>query len=52
MYGYLLGDKSPSYEINKYRKFATVESIKTENYLIMPGEKVNYDNIISVLRVH
>ena len=49
MSDFLGGDASPSDEINKYRKFASVPSIKAGNDLMMPGGKAHYDNILKAL---
>lgn len=49
MSDYMTGDKSQSDAINKYRKFASAESIKAGNDLMMPGGKAHYENILAAL---
>lgn len=44
------GDKSASDDINKYRKFASAQSVKAGNDLMMPGGKGHYEHILAALR--
>lgn len=50
MSDFLPGDKSYPDEQNKYRKFASAESIKAGNDLMMPGGKAHYENIFASLK--
>lgn len=50
MSDFLPGDKSYPDEQNKYRKFASAESIKAGNDLMMPGGKAHYENILAALQ--
>ena len=49
MSDFLPGDKSSSDKRNKYRKFATVQSLKAGNDLLMPGGKAHYENLLAAL---
>lgn len=50
MSDFMTGDKSQSDTRNKYRKFASAQSIKAGNDLMMPGGKAHYDNILAALK--
>ena len=50
MSDFLPGDKSSPDEQNRYRKFASAESIKAGNDLMMPGGKAHYENILAALK--
>lgn len=50
MSDFMTGDPSASDKINKYRKFASAESIKAGNDLLMPGGKAHYENVLSALK--
>lgn len=50
MSDFLTGDPSESDKVNKYRKFASAESLKAGNDLLMPGGKAHYENILAALR--
>lgn len=49
MSDFMTGDKSASDEMNKYRKFATAQSLKAGNDLLMPGGKAHYENLLAAL---
>ena len=49
MSDFLPGDKTQPNERNKYRKFASAESVKAGNDLMMPGGKAHYENILNAL---
>ena len=50
MSDFMTGDKSVSDVSNKYRKFASAESLKAGNDLLMPGGKAHYENILAALK--
>lgn len=50
MSDFMTGDKSQPDTVNKYRKFASAESIKAGNDLMMPGGKAHYENILAALK--
>ncbi len=50
MSDFMSGEKTESDEINKYRKFASADSIKAGNDLMMPGGIAHYKNILSALK--
>ena len=47
---YLTGDKTPSDEINKYRKFRAVPSLQAGLDLVMPGGKAHYEQMLAALK--
>jgi beta-glucosidase len=50
MSDYLGGEREKAGEKGKYRKFASAQSVKAGNDLMMPGGKAHYENILAALR--
>ena len=50
MSDFLGGEETPADKTNKYRKFASAESVKAGNDLMMPGGKGHYENILRALQ--
>lgn len=50
MSDYLGGEREKAGEKGKYRKFASAQSVKAGNDLMMPGGQAHYENILAALR--